>query len=96
MIFCVHQLIEKTIEHNTKAFVLFVDLKKVYDSVPRAVMWLFLAKYGVPDVMVSVIKSLHDNMHAGVSLNVNLATIEVSNGLRQGYVLAPTLFILFF
>ena len=58
MIFCAHQLIEKTIEHNTKAFVLFIDLKKAYDSVPRAAMWLVLAKYGVPDAMISVIKSL--------------------------------------
>ena len=38
MIFCARQLIEKSIEHNTKAFVLFVDLKKAYDSVPRAAM----------------------------------------------------------
>jgi len=59
-------------------------------------MWLVLAKYGVSDVMISLIKSLHDNMHAGVSLDGNLATIEASNGLRQGCVLAPTLFILFF
>ena len=50
MIFCACQLIEKTIEHDTKAFILFIDLKKVYDSVPRAAMWLIFAKYGVPDV----------------------------------------------
>ena len=35
MIFCVRQLIEKAIEHNTKIFLLFVDLCKAYDSVPR-------------------------------------------------------------
>ena len=29
-------------------------------------------------------------------LDGNLATIEVSNGLRQGCVLAPNIFILFF
>jgi len=38
MIFCARQLIEKAIEHNTKAFLLFVDLRKAYDSVPRDVM----------------------------------------------------------
>ena len=43
-------------------------------------MWLALAKYGVPNV----IKSLHDNMQAGITLDGNLANIEVSNGLRQG------------
>ena len=54
MIFCAHQLIEKIIE---QAFRLSIDLKKAYDSVPRAAMWLVLAKDGVPDVMISVIRS---------------------------------------
>ena len=35
MIFCVRQLVEKAIEHNTKIFLLFVDLRTAYDSVPR-------------------------------------------------------------
>ena len=66
--FCARQLIEKTIEHDTKAFILFIDLKKAYNSVPRAAMWLILAKYGVPDVVICFIRSLHDNMLAGISL----------------------------
>ena len=83
MIFCARQLIEKTIEHDTKAFILFIDLKKAYDSVPRAVMWLILAKYGVPDVLISLIRSLHENVQTGISLGGDLASIEVSNYLRQ-------------
>ena len=35
MIFCVHKLVEKALGHNTKLFLLFVDLLKAYDSVPR-------------------------------------------------------------
>ena len=31
MIFCARQLIEKSLEHNAKLFLLFVDLKKAYD-----------------------------------------------------------------
>ena len=38
MIFCVHPLVEKAIEHNVKLFLLFVDLRKAYDSVPRAAL----------------------------------------------------------
>ncbi len=33
MLFCARQLV-KTYEHNTKMFLLFVDLRKAYDSVP--------------------------------------------------------------
>ena len=35
MIFVVRQLVEKSWEHNSKAFFSFIDLKKAYDSVPR-------------------------------------------------------------
>jgi len=38
IIFCACQLIEKAIEHDTKAFLMFVDLRKAYDSVPREAM----------------------------------------------------------
>ena len=35
MIFCANELIEKTIEHEASLYVIFVDLRKAYDSVPR-------------------------------------------------------------
>ena len=36
MIFCVHHLVEMATECNTKLFLLFVDLHKASDSIPRA------------------------------------------------------------
>ena len=48
MLFCARQLVEKAREHNTKMFLLFVDLRKAYDSVPRRAVWRVLSKYGVP------------------------------------------------
>ena len=38
MLFVIRQLVEKAAEHKSKQFLLFVDLKKAYDSVPRAAM----------------------------------------------------------
>ena len=89
MIFCAHQLVEKTTEYDTKAFILFIGLKKANDFVPRAAMWLVLAKYEVLDVLISVIRSLHKNMQAGISVEGNLANAEVSNSLGQGVFLHP-------
>ena len=90
------QLVEKAIEHNTKVFLLFVDLRKAYDSVPRSAMWLVLQKYGVPTVVVDLVRGLHENMKATVLVAGESAQIQVSNGLRQGCVVAPTLFLLYF
>ncbi len=38
MIFCARQLVEKAREHNTSMYILFVDLRKAYDSIPRQVL----------------------------------------------------------
>ena len=38
MVFSARQLIEKAIEHESELFVLFVDLRKAYDSVPRSAL----------------------------------------------------------
>jgi len=37
MVFCVRQIVEKTFEHHSKIFLLFVDLRKAYNSVPNMV-----------------------------------------------------------
>ena len=39
MIFVVRQLVEKSWEHQAKMFFIFIDLRKAYDSVPRAALW---------------------------------------------------------
>ena len=76
---------------------LFVDLKKAYDSIPRAALWQVLKKLGVPPTMLSVIRSFHEGMVAKVRVNGELSEdILVKNGLRQGCTLAPMLFILYF
>ena len=57
---------EKTIEHHSKIFLLFVDLRKAYGSVPRQALWCALWKYGVPDHLIGLMCSFHDGMVATV------------------------------
>ena len=46
---------------------LFIDLRKAYDSIPRQALWQVLRKYGVPPTMVSLLRSLHEGMKAEVT-----------------------------
>ena len=87
---------EKSWEHKTKAFLVFIDLRKAYDSVPREAMWVVLKKLGVPDQLVEIIQSFHQDMKAQILLgDTPLEEIEVGNGLRQGCCMAPALFNLY-
>ena len=97
MIFVARQLVEKCREHDDTLFVLFVDLRKAYDSVPRPALWQVLEKYGIPPNMLSIIRSFHDGMQAEIrGGDTTTDKIKVLNGLRQGCTLAPSLFNLYF
>ena len=68
----------------------------LYPSPDLLAMWLVLQKYGIPGVMIDIVRVLQDNMGAEVFVAGESARIHVSNGLRQGCVLAPTLLLLCF
>ena len=59
---------EKAREHNTTLYLLFVDLRKAYDSV-REALWQMLRKYRVPSFLVNIIRSLHDGMKAEIAVH---------------------------
>ena len=48
MNFCARQLLEKAREQRTPLAMIFFDLCKAFDSVPRAVLWEMLRKFGCP------------------------------------------------
>ena len=97
MSFAARMVVEKVREHNDKAFLLFVDLTKAYDSVARSALWKVLEKLGVPSEMVKMVRSLHEGMKAEVRVGEKKSgSIKVNNGLRQGCTLAPTLFNIYF
>lgn len=96
MIFCVRQLQEKCKEQQQPLFLVFYDLEKAFDSVPRPAMWEVLRRFGCPDRFVSLIQALHDGMSAQVLCQNNTSeAFPVTHGLKQGCVLAPTLFSLY-
>ncbi len=55
-----------------------------------------LKKMGIPEVLVDIVKSFHKNIKAKVRLEgEELEEIEVTNGIRQGCTMAPSLFNLY-
>ena len=97
MIFAARQLQEKCQEQNTDLYSTYIDLTKAFDTVSREGLWRIMAKYGCPRKFVAIIRQLHDGMLARVQDNGETSQpFLVSNGVKQGCVLAPTLFSLMF
>jgi hypothetical protein len=72
---------------------LFIDFKKVYDSVKREVLYNILLEFVIPKKSVRVIKmclnEICNNVHVGKYLS---DTFPIQNGLKQVGALSPLLF----
>ena len=97
MVFAARQLQEKCQEQNADLYSTYVDLTKAFDTVSREGLWRIMAKYGCPRKFIAIVRQLHDGMLARVQDNGETSDpFHVSNGVKQGCVLAPTLFSLMF
>ena len=80
MIFSLRQLQEKCREQHMPLYVAFIELK-------------ILPKVGCPPKLQSLIESFHSNMKGTVQFNSSFSEpFDIRNGVKQGCVLAPTLF----
>jgi hypothetical protein len=91
--FCIRQALKKRREHGQESWVLFVDLVKAFDSVPRDVLFSVLTKFGVPPHLVSVIKRMNTDLKVTLDLNGEPVAVPCTVGVKQGCPLSPTLFL---
>ena len=97
MIFAARQLQEKCQEQNVGLYTTFVDLTKAFDTVCREGLWKIMAKYGCPTKFITMVQQFHDGMEARVQDDGEYSKpFPVTNGVKQGCVLAPTLFSMMF
>ena len=68
-----------------------------FDLVSRDGLFKSLAKIGCPPTLLSIMKSFHGNMKGTVLYNgATSDPFNILSGVKQGCVLAPTLFGIFF
>ena len=96
MIFTLRQLQEKAAEQNKPLYIAFVDFSKAFDSISRPRLWRLLSKYGCPDKFALMQQAFHEGTQVQVMIDGETTDVFlVTHGVKQGCVLAPTLFTLF-
>ena len=99
MIFVRRQIEKKCREQNMGLYAAFVDLTEAFDTVGRDGLGKILARLSCPPPpqFITILRQLHEGQQGQVKHNGSLSgSFPISNGVKQGCVLAPTLFSNFF
>ena len=97
MIYVLRQTQEKCREQNMGLYVAFMEMMWESDTVSRDGLWKILWRLGCPPKFVTMICQLHEGQRGQVKQNGPLVdSFPISNGIKQGCVLAPSLFSIFF
>jgi hypothetical protein len=95
--YTLRSIMYKSYRYKQSLYLAFVDLRKAYDSIPRDALWRVLSAYGVEPKVIELLADLHTGTQAAVKLaNQHGDWFDIGRGVRQGCVIAPLLFNVFF
>ena len=93
-VFTVKMAMKKRREHSKETWILFLDLVKAFDRVPRELLWQNL-KFGVPPKLVRLLKALHKDVLVKFEVEGFEHEVKCTIGVKQGDILGPVLFIIY-
>ena len=90
-IFVIRQVMERYREKDLH--MVFIDLEKAYDKIPRNIIWWALDKHKVSTKYVGLIKDMYNNVETRVrTSDGDTDNFSIRIGLHQGSALSPYLF----
>src|SRR5215469_11890642 len=93
-VFMLRQMMEKYRRSRKGMHIVYVDLEKAYDRVPRELVWE-VRKRAVAEQYVEVIRDMYRDSSTCVKMTSgNSGSFRVRIGVHQGLALSPYLFIL--
>ena len=97
MIIVLRQTQERCRDQSVGQYAAFVDLTKAFDSVSHDGLWKILERLGCPQNFLTILRQLREGQQGQVKYKGSPSgSFSISNGVKQGCLLAPTLFSIFF
>ena len=94
-IFNLQTILQRRRDAGLDTHVLFIDLIKAFDTVPREGLYTILIKMGIPKFLVKVIKRMHTGCMVEMEVGGEKITVTSTLGVKQGDNLAPVLFLIY-
>ena len=94
-VFTVKLAMKKRREHCNEAWIIFLDLVKVFDRVPHDLLWIVLERFGFPPKIITILKSLHKNVNVKFTVGTVIHILSSIIGVKQGDIPGPILFTIF-
>ena len=91
-IFVLHRLVERSIQKQKYVFTCFIDYSKAFDTLKHASLFDLLSTLDIESHDMKLLAHLHWNQQATVRHNGE--SMNIKQGIRQGYVASPYLFAL--
>ena len=92
-IFCLRRTLEHRWCYQQPTVVCFVDFAAAFDSIDRNAIWQIMEANGIPQKLLSLIKSYYSNTRSKVRCYGSLTdAFDIGSGVRQGCPLSPMIF----
>lgn len=86
-------LVEKFRDASKDLHLIFIDLEKAFDRVPRDLIWTALRSHEVPEIYVNIIRDMYNEATTRIRCVAGISNLfSVGVGVHQGSVLSPLLF----